>query len=108
MKRQESQSLEMESPIGDSFDSYVAELASGLDQNGRELLEAFRGHYSLASQIIELRKRNHLTQAQLAAQARVNQSDISRLERGTGNASQAALERIARVFRASLGFLPEG
>ena len=78
---------------------------AGLDADSRQVLEAFRAHYSLASQLIGLRKQSKLTQIDLAQQAAVNQSDISRLERGSGNLSQAALERIARVFGARIGFI---
>jgi len=94
--------------VGSSFDDYVAEVEADLDKTGQEMLHAFRSHYTLANQLIELRKRQKMTQQQLAKLAGVHQSEVSRIERGAANASQSALERIARVFGTSLGFVPTG
>jgi DNA-binding XRE family transcriptional regulator len=93
------------SPVGDSFDDYVSGVETGLDSANRQALDALRAHYGLASQLMILRKRNKLTQIDLARRAGVNQSVISRLERGAANASQDSLERIAQVFGVQLGFI---
>ena len=92
--------------VGSSFDDYVAGVEVDLDKTGREMLHAFRSHYTLANQLIELRKHQKMTQQQLARLACVHQSEISRIERGAANASQSALERIASVFGTSLAFVP--
>lgn len=92
-------------PSGGDFDDYARAVEVGLDADGRSRLEALRAHYSLASQLITLRKRSKLTQMEVADRAHVNQSDVSRLERGSANVSQASLERIALVFGARLGFV---
>ena len=62
-------------------------------------------HYGIASQLMTLRKRNKLTQVDLALRAGVHQSVISRVERGATNTSQDSLERIAQVFGVQLGFI---
>jgi DNA-binding XRE family transcriptional regulator len=93
------------SPVGESFDDYVSGVEADLDTARRQVLDALRAHYSLASQLMSLRKRNKLTQIDVAHQAGVHQSVISRLERGTANVSQDSLERIAQVFGVQLGFV---
>jgi DNA-binding XRE family transcriptional regulator len=91
--------------IGGRFEDYVRELEKKLEPKDREALGRLRAHYSVASQLIELRKERGITQQQLAALSGVNQSEISRIERGSANPSQATLEAIARVFGRTLGFL---
>lgn len=91
---------------GSDFDEYVAGVEASLGPGARDVLNAFRGHYTLASQLIELRRANHLTQQQVARKAGVDQSEISRLERGMANATKATLDRIGRVFGVTVGFLP--
>jgi ribosome-binding protein aMBF1 (putative translation factor) len=93
------------SPVGDSFDDYVSGVEADLDSASRQALDALRAHYDLASQLMTLRKRNKLTQVDLALRAGVHQSVISRVERGATNTSQDSLERIAQVFGVQLGFI---
>jgi DNA-binding XRE family transcriptional regulator len=92
--------------VGESFDDYLATVEAGLDENGRRLLAAFRGRYSLASQLLSLRKEAGLSQTQVAERAGVHQSTITRVERGYSNFSQGTLEKIGAVFNARLAFVP--
>ncbi|TMD89301.1 MAG: helix-turn-helix transcriptional regulator [Chloroflexi bacterium] len=94
------------SVVGSNFDAYVDEVEAELTPANREVLAAFRTDFTLASQLIQLRKGRKLTQTELAKRAGVNQSDISRIERGSANASYRALRRIGRVFGLGVGFLP--
>ncbi|MDQ6879705.1 MAG: helix-turn-helix transcriptional regulator [Candidatus Dormibacteraeota bacterium] len=92
-------------PIGSRFEDYVRELEKKLEPKDREALERLRAHYTVASQLIELRKEKGISQQQLAELSGVYQSEISRIERGSANPSQATLEAIARVFGRTVGFM---
>ena len=91
--------------IGSNFETYVRELEKKLEPKDRKSLDRLRARYTLASQLMELRKERGLSQQRLAALSGVNQSEISRIERGNANPSQATLEAIARVFGRTVGFL---
>jgi len=91
---------------GSDFDVYLDEVEANLSPASREVLAAFRADYTLASQLIQLRKGRKLTQVKLAERAGVSQSDISRIESGVVNASYGSLQRIGRVFGVAVGFIP--
>lgn len=94
------------SHAGSDFDAYVAEVEAGLGPGGKDVLNAFRAHYTMASQLMELRKSRKLSQETVAELAGVHQSDISRLEHGAGYASKEKLDRIGAVFGLAVGFVP--
>lgn len=96
-----------ESVVGEDFDDFLAGFEARLDPAGRAMYDAFAAQYDLASAVIALRKRQRLTQVDLAQRAHVHQSDISRLERGGSNISQSALQRIAAALGARLALVPE-
>ena len=56
----------------------------------------------VANAISTARARTGLSQAELAAQTGINQSDISRLERGIGNPSVGTLNRLALAMGMQL------
>ena len=58
--------------------------------------------YDLAMQIVELRERRGLTQAELADRTGIDQADISRIERGAANPTERTLGRIAEALGADL------
>lgn len=62
-------------------------------------------HFSLASQILEARKKAGLTQTDLAARTGIGQSEISRIERGTGNPTEETLANIGRAMNKRLAFV---
>jgi DNA-binding XRE family transcriptional regulator len=92
--------------VGSDFGDYVAEAEARLSPASRAVLDAFRDDFTLASQLIQMRKGQKLTQVELAERAGVDQSAISRIERGSVNASYASLQRIGRVFGARIAFIP--
>lgn len=57
-------------------------------------LHAERERYRLARDIVELRKERRLTQTQLSVLAGVHQSEISKIESGSINASQGTYARL--------------
>jgi ribosome-binding protein aMBF1 (putative translation factor) len=68
----------------------------------RRQAEVFAGAYDIAGQLIELRERRGLTQAGLAAATGIDQSDISRIERGSANPTEKTLTRLADALGADL------
>ena len=92
--------------VGSSFDDYVREQEASLAPAQRAALDALRAHYTLAAEVIDLRRRAGMTQMQLAAASGINQSEVSRIERGMANPSQHTLEAIGRVLGMRLGFVP--
>ena len=75
---------------------------------GSELAEEVSAHAALGRQLAELRTRHHLSQGQLAARASVQQSDISRIERGLGNPTTETLVRLASALDARLTLVSAG
>lgn len=71
-------------------------LAPGAKTHG----EVFEQAYGIAMQIIELRERNGLTQAELAERSGIDQGDISRIERGSTSPTARTLQRIAEALDA--------
>ncbi|MDP2586914.1 MAG: helix-turn-helix transcriptional regulator [Candidatus Komeilibacteria bacterium] len=52
--------------------------------------------------ILRLRKKNHMTQAQMAKKLGTSQSNVARLERGQQNFTVEFLDKIATVFNKEL------
>jgi ribosome-binding protein aMBF1 (putative translation factor) len=65
----------------------------------------FERVYSIASQVIALRERGGLTQADLAERTGIDQADISRIERGSANPTERTLSRIGDALGAELRFV---
>lgn len=68
-------------------------------QNDRAVFEQA---YDVAMQLVELREKHGLTQAQLAERSGVDQGDISRIERGTTSPTARTLQRIADALEADV------
>jgi DNA-binding XRE family transcriptional regulator len=64
--------------------------------------EIFEQAYAIAVQIVDLRGRHGLTQAELAKRCGMDQADISRIERGSTSPTSRTLLRIAEALDADL------
>ena len=64
--------------------------------------EVFEQAYDIAMQLIELRERHGLTQAELAERCGMDQGDISRIERGSTSPTARTLQRIADALDADV------
>lgn len=53
-------------------------------------------------QVIELREKQGLTQAELATRCGIDQADISRIERGATSPTARTLQRIAEALGADI------
>lgn len=84
------------------YDRFRAEQLQ--DPQAKREYEALEEEFTIAREVIELRRRHNLTQQELATRAGTSQPAIARLESGTyRNLSLAFLRRIA----AALGAVPE-
>lgn len=75
----------------------------------REEYEAMQPEYDLIQAMIDARKSQNLTQAELSKRTGVAQADISRIENGTRNPSLAMVTRLAKGMgmRLKLEFITE-
>ncbi|QTQ17160.1 helix-turn-helix domain-containing protein [Treponema parvum] len=65
------------------------------DETFREEYESLGPEYDLISSLIDARKLSHVTQKQLADATGIAQSDISKIENGSGNPTIKILKRLA-------------
>ncbi|WP_419945625.1 helix-turn-helix domain-containing protein [Candidatus Poriferisodalis sp.] len=75
-----------------------AQLGSEAVEQGEVLAEA----YKIAVQVMDLRGKHGLTQAQLAQRCGMSQADISRIERGSTSPTTRTLQRIADALDAEV------
>lgn len=64
--------------------------------------EKLKPKYALISQLIELRNKRGLTQAQLAKKIGTKQSAIARIEAGNANVTIAFLEKLTQALDSRL------
>jgi len=64
--------------------------------------EVFENAYDIALQVIDLREKLGLSQAQLAKRCGIDQGDISRIERGSTSPTARTLQRIAEALDADV------
>ena len=68
-------------------------------------LDELRREFSIASQLLMLRRQEKLTQKELAKKSGIPQSEISRIETGDANPTYATLSALAEPFGARVGFI---
>jgi ribosome-binding protein aMBF1 (putative translation factor) len=88
--------------MGTRFDDWVAEREATETPSETQLRKRFAAGITLGLQYRDARVAEGLTQRQLAKLSGVPQADISRIERGAGNPTEATLERIAAALGRKL------
>jgi ribosome-binding protein aMBF1 (putative translation factor) len=99
--------------MGRSYDEVMQPYRSG-DAEVQQVTYAAKVHFEAAyertfgmgERIAARREQLHLTQGQVAARAGIRQSDVSRIECGKANPTQATLEKIADALGAQLTLAP--
>jgi DNA-binding transcriptional regulator YiaG len=79
------------------FTDVIREIEAEAQAEGPEAvteLETFRAHFRLGRQIAEARRARHLTQKQVARIARIDQADVSNIERGVANPTFTSLNAV--------------
>jgi transcriptional regulator with XRE-family HTH domain len=95
--------------MAQTFDDFIEELEEETRQAGPAAVaraEALKAKYTLATELILLRKRRGLTQRQLSARTGIQQSEISRIEGGRANPTTATLAALARALGGELRIVP--
>ena len=92
--------------MDNSFDSYLQEQLK--DPVLRAEYDALEPEFAIMQAMLDARKATGMTQKQLAEATGINQADISKLERGSGNPSLRTLQRLAAGMgmRVKLEFEP--
>lgn len=72
------------------------------DENFRKEYEEIQPEMNIIRAIIDARKAQFMTQADLAARTGINQADISKLETGSKNPSLKMLKRLAEGLNMDL------
>ncbi len=68
-------------------------------------LDAYARHFEMARQLLQLRRSKGWTQVELAEASGVQQSEISRIERGQGNPTLQTMAQLASAFGMRLAFV---
>ncbi|HEY2671357.1 MAG TPA: helix-turn-helix transcriptional regulator [Rugosimonospora sp.] len=88
--------------MGTKFDDWAAAREAAETPGAAELRKRFEAGIALGLQYHDARKARGLTQRQLSDLTGVPQADISRIERGAGNPTEATLERLAAALGRKL------
>ena len=87
------------------FDQLIGDIAAEAVAEGPAAvaeLKAFDTRFTLASELLMLRKQAKMTQTALAAAAGIDQAEISRIERGEINPTITTVNRLLQPLGASL------
>lgn len=80
------------------FADFVREIEAEAHAEGAaavEQLEALREHFRVGRKLVQARLAKKLTQKQVASRAKVDQGDLSKIERGLANPTFATLSAVA-------------
>jgi ribosome-binding protein aMBF1 (putative translation factor) len=91
--------------MGTSFSDYLEQSRKSDLPEDAARREVYRADISLGLQFHDARVAMGLTQRQLADRSGVPQADISRIERGGGNPTEATLQRLAQSLDRQLGLV---
>jgi XRE family transcriptional regulator, regulator of sulfur utilization len=90
------------------LDSFMEEVWAESRAAGPEAVARFEAQleqFELARRLFELRRARRWTQERLAERSGVQQSEISRIERGEGNPTFRTLSALARALEVRLDFV---
>jgi|SRR5713226_6289666 len=90
---------------GTSFEDFWEELQAEAKAKGPKARAEFErmGHrYRIGGELSVLRTKLGISQTQLAKTTRIDQAEISRIERGVRNATEDTLARLAKALDAEL------
>lgn len=85
-----------------SYSDVSAERRARLSPEAKRQRKVLKQAYDVALQVIELREKHGLTQAELAERCGIDQGDISRIERGATSPTARTLQRIAEALGADV------
>ena len=83
-----------------NYEKDVAEFLK--DKKARKYYDEYGRQLEIAYQILQLRKRKKMSQAELAKKIGTKQSNVARMETGQQNFTIEMLQKIASVFGCNL------
>ena len=72
------------------------------DPKARKLYDEYGKQLEIAYKILQLRKKQGMSQNELAKKVGTTQSNVARIEAGQQNFTMATLQKIAKVFKHDL------
>lgn len=97
-------------PSGSKFRDFYKGIVAEAEAEGPEgvaRLEALHQHFRLGRKFAEARVRSGLTQRQVAHIAKVDQADVSRIERGAANPTFETMTALALAVQCELDLKPK-
>jgi XRE family transcriptional regulator, regulator of sulfur utilization len=88
--------------VGTRFEDWAAEHEAAETPGEAELRGRFEAAIQLGLQFRDARVARGLSQRELSERSGVRQADISRVERGAGNPTEATLQRLASALERRL------
>ena len=85
-----------------SYDDVAARRRAAMAPDSKAERDVYAEAYDIAMQVVALRERAGLTQAELAERTGIDQGDISRIERGATSPTARTLQRIADALDADV------
>ena len=85
-----------------TYDEATAARRARLGPDAEAQAEVLAQAYEIGLQVMALRERHDLTQAELAERCGIDQADISRIERGATSPTARTLQRIAAALDADV------
>lgn len=92
--------------MGTKLDDYMENEGSPKTPQSAARREVYARAYTLAADLIELRRRLGITQQDLASLSGVAQSEISRIERGVVHPTDTTWARLAAAVDAEIRLVP--
>jgi ribosome-binding protein aMBF1 (putative translation factor) len=92
--------------MGTRINDYLARSKAADTPDEAAERAAFAAGITLGLQFRDARVTQGLTQAELSGRSGVPQADISRIERGAGNPTEATLQRLAAALERRLELVP--
>lgn len=95
-------------PQSTNFDDFVNEVEKKATDVERQELDSARQRFSIGARLLARRTAAGFTQQQLAEEAGIPQSEISRIERGQANPTLQTLEALGAPLGMTLDYATAG
>jgi ribosome-binding protein aMBF1 (putative translation factor) len=87
-----------------SFNKYVEEVERNATPEERQVLEESRHRFSIGGRLLDRRLAAGMTQRELSTASGIDQSEISRIERGQSNPTVQTLHALGAPLGVTLDF----
>jgi DNA-binding transcriptional regulator YiaG len=94
--------------MSDDFKALIDDIRAEAKEEGPDAeaeIRELQREFSMASELLALRRAQKMSQRELAAASGIPQSEISRIEGGSANPTHVTLTALAAPFGARVGFV---